>query len=517
MRTNHSIKNISMGIFSQIVMVIMGFISRKVFVDSLGTEYLGINGLLTNVLSALVLVEGGIAISIVYNLYKPLAENNKPQVISLIQLYKKAYKVLSAITLLISIGLYPFLGVLMKNSDAVPYLGIIYSIFVAKNIVSYLNAHKWSLINADQRGYVLAKWSLLYQLLTVIARIFILIYTNSYIFYLTIELMIYLIQNILNGRIVNKRYPFIKTKEKYPLDKKTKASIIRNVKAMFLQNIGGYLVFSTDNILISSFVGVVAVGIYSNYSMITKQLSALVSPILGGIGASIGNLIATENGDKNYSIFKVSYFMNFWIFSLCAIFLYNLLQPFISWWLGSKYLLDQITFVFILVNFYLTGMRTVIATFKNKAGLFTQDRYAPLVEGGINLIASIILAKLFGLVGIFIGTTISTVATIFWTQPYFVYKYVFNKKVRIYFLKYSLYMALTVGTGFVTTIFCNFMVSGDSFLSLVERGLICLFVPNSIYVAIFYKTQEFQYIKSVMRIVFSGVKVKLASMSQAKA
>jgi O-antigen/teichoic acid export membrane protein len=509
MRTKHSIKNITISIFSQVIIVLLGFISRKIFLDSLGVNYLGVNGLFTNILSVLSLVESGIGISIVYNLYKPLAEDKKDKIIALIQLYKKAYGILAIITFLISLSLYPFLGVLMKNGETISYVAIIYLIFVAKNIVSYLNAHKWSLINADQRGYVLAKVNLLFQVITTIAKIIVLILTQNFILYLIIELVLYIIQNIINGSAVNKRYSYINTKKKYPLDQETKDNLIKNVKAMFLQNIGGYLVFGTDNILISSFISVAVVGLYSNYTMITQQLSALVNPILGGIGASVGNLIATESSEKNYSIFKITFLVNFWIYSICVIFLWNLLEPFLDWWLGEGYLLDRIAFVFILVNFYLDGMRTAIATFKNKAGLFVQDKYAPVIEGLINLGSSLILVKSFGLAGIFMGTTLSTIATVLWTQPCIVYKHIFKKSVWSYFIKYGLYFTLTLVTASVTTIICNKFVLGHSFVSLVEKGLICLFVPNIIYISIFYKREEFSYIKKVLSIVFLGLKIKL--------
>lgn len=508
MRTIHSINNISISIFSQVVIAVLGLIARKVFLDSLGASYLGINGLLTNVLSMLVLVEGGIAISIVYNLYKPLAEDNREKVIALIQLYKKAYGVLAIITLFISIGLYPLVGHLMKDGEPIPHIVIIYSIFVANNILSYLNAHKWSLINADQRGYVLTKVNLLFQVSTIITRIIVLITTQNYVLYLILELLLYAFQNVINGRIVNKRYPYIKTKKKYTIDKDTKYNIIKNVKAMFFHNIGGYLVFSTDNILIASFISVATVGLYSNYTMITQQLSALVKPILEGIGASVGNLIATENNDKTFSIFKITYLINFWIYSFCIIFLYNLLEPFISWWLGDSYLLNNLTFVIILLNFYLFGMRTAIGTFKIKAGLFVQDQYVPLIEGLINLTSSIIFVKYFGLAGIFMGTTLSSIATVFWTQPCIVYKHVFNRPVWTYFINYGYYMALTITTCYITTSICNYVVVGDTFTSLIGRGVICLLIPNIIYVAIFYKNSEFQYLKNVAIKQMSLLKVK---------
>ncbi|MEX2461039.1 MAG: oligosaccharide flippase family protein [Paenibacillaceae bacterium] len=509
MRTKHSIYNISISIFSQVIIAILGFIARKVFLDSLGVSYLGINGLLTNVLSMLMLVEGGIATSIVYNLYKPLAENNREKIIALIQLYKKAYVILAIITLFISMGLYPLLDHLMKDGIPIPHIGIIYSIFVAKNILTYFNAHKWSLINADQRGYILTSINLLFQISTMITRIIVLIVTESYVFYLILELILFAIQNIINGRIVNKRYSYIETKEKYTIDKNTKDNIVKNIKAIFFHNIGGYLKFGTDNILISSFISVATVGLYSNYTMITQQFSALVTPILGGIGASVGNLIATESEDRTYSMFKISYFVNFWSYSLCVILLYNLLEPFISWWLGGSYLLNNLAFIFILINFYITGMHTAIGTFKSKAGLFVQDKYIPLIEGLLNLILSLILIKSFGLAGIFMGTILSAIITVFWVQPYIVYKYAFKRPVSSYFLSYGFYLALTLGTCVIMTWICDNFFLGDTFISLIARGVLCLFIPNIIYVAVFYKNSEFQYLKNVVINLILGIKIKV--------
>ena len=149
MRTEHAIKNISISMFSQVIIIILGFISRKVFIDSLGAEYLGINGVLTNVLSAMVLLESGIGISIVYNLYKPLAEKDFDKVAALVQLYKKAYRVLGCIMLGFSALLYPFLDVLMKSEEPIPNMILVYIIFVTTSLLSYFNGYKWTLINVD--------------------------------------------------------------------------------------------------------------------------------------------------------------------------------------------------------------------------------------------------------------------------------------------------------------------------------------------------------------------------------
>lgn len=505
MRTKNSIKNIYINITTQIIITFLGFVSRKVFIDSLGTEYLGINGFLTNVLSMLSLVEGGIGTSIVYNLYKPLADKDEPRIIALVQLYKKLYGILAIMVFVLSLFIYPFLGSLMKG-NTINNIIIIYYIFVIKNVISYLNAHKWSLINADQKGYILAKYNLLFNIITTISKIFILLLTKDYILFLLIEAFIFMVQNVWNGKVVNKIYPYIKTKKVYTVEKTTKENLVNNVKALFLHNIGSYCVFGTDNILISAFINVKTVGLYSNYTMIISQLSSLLTPILGGVGASVGNLIAIESKEKNYEIFKVIYLVNFWIYSFCAIFLYNLLEPFINWWLGNGLLLDKLTLVIVLINFYITGMRNSIITFKVKAGIFQEDKYIPIIEAIINLGASMILVKILGLAGIFIGTTISTITIPLWTQSKLVYNNIFNKSVREYLKKYLHYIIITIIVGFITTFLCNSIVTTAGFLGLLFKGIICAITPNLIYLIIFYRSNEFKYLFNVIKNIIYGSK-----------
>lgn len=510
MRIKNSIKNIYYSLLIQVCMTLLGFISRRVFINNLDIEYLGVNGLLTNIISMLSLVEGGIGASIVYNMYKPLAEDDKPAIIALVQLYKKLYMVVAAVVFAISLLIYPFLGKIMKDSNNVAYITIIYFIFVGKNIVTYLNAHKWSLINADQKGYVLNKYNLRFNIGTYIIKILFLQFTKNYILYIIIEFIISLIQTMWNGSIVNKQYPYIKTPKKYIVDKKIKSNLFTNVKAIMFHNIGGYIVTGTDNILISALVNVKSVGLYSNYTMVMNQLSGILTQVLGGIGASVGNLIATEDSDKSYSIFKVTHFINFWIYSFSVIFLYNLLEPFIDWWLGKGLLLDKMTFIVVLLNYYLMGLRNTVLTFKNKAGIFDEDKYFPLIEAGINLGASLILVKYFGLAGIFLGTTISTLAIPMWTQPKLVFNKIFDVSLREYYKRYSLYAILTIVIGFITTLFCNIVQENNLFLSLIIKGIICVIIPNCAYLILFLKTEEMKYIYSIIKPIISKIKDKIA-------
>ncbi len=500
MRIENSIKNISFSLLSQIIIIFLGFMSRRVFLDSLGAEYLGVNGLLTNVLSMLSLAEGGIGVSITYNMYKPLAEGDNDKVISLVQLYKKLYGILAIIIIILSMILYPLLGKIMNGTEDVKYISIVYILFVIKSIISYLNAHKWSLITADQKGYVLTRINTIFMVITNISKIIVLKYTKNYIAFLVIELLIFIVQNIWNGKIVNTRYPYIKTKIKHNVSNDVKENLITNVKAIFLHNIGSYCVFGTDNILISAMINVKTVGLYSNYTMIINQLNSFLGTIISGIGDSVGNLIAEEDESKMFKVFKVSLLVNFWIYSLGTIFLFNLIEPFICWWLGEGLLLSKVTLIILMLNFYLTGMRKSISMFKSKGGIFYNDRFAPIIESLINLGTSIVLASKFGIVGIFLGTTISSICVPIWIQAKLVYNKLFNLSVYEYFKVYLKYFILNVGVCIITSKICSINIVVNAFGSLIYKGIVCICVPSLIYLLLFRNTNELKYLVNIANV-----------------
>ena len=243
--------------------------------------------------------------------------------------------------------------------------------------------------------------------------------------------------------------------------------------------------------------------------MIISQLSNLLAPIINGIGAGVGNLIATEDENKAFSIFNISFMISFWIYSFATIFLYNLLDPFIGWLFGKEYILNKSIVIVVLINFYLDGMRGPIATFKNKAGLFTQDKYISVIEGLVNLFGSLLLIKHFGFIGVFLGTTLSTLTTVFWSQPRVVYKHLFKRKVSEYFIKYFSRIGIMLLAGGVTTIICNTLITGSSFISLIGRGIICVISVNTIYILLFFKTNEVKYLINNLRVQVESLKYTL--------
>ena len=503
-RTLNSAKNLLAGISISVVMTLLGFITRKIFVDTIGVEYLGLNGLLQNILGIMTLLEGGFATSVIYNMYKPLAEDNKVEILGLLQLYKKVYRYIALGISIFGLCLYPFLEFLIEDSSDLDYLGIVYFIFLFNSIIQYFTAYKWSLINASQQNYKLATINLSYQIILSITKIAILYITKNYILFLIVESICNIGLNIAVVRKANKLFPYIVNAPKYKVSPSVKKNIITNMKALFLHSLGGYFMHSTDNIVMSAYLGVGIVGLYSNYTLLTSTIKSFTSQILNSFSESVGNLIASESRDHSYKVFKTIYFVNFLTVSIPVIVLAVTAQPFLNWWLGEQYVLSNMVLALILLNFYIDGMRTTILTFKSKAGIFTKDKFTPLLQGLINLILSLLFVRYWGLKGVLMATSISIIAISFWQWPRLIYRYVFHVKLKEFFYHYFFYFAAFIISLIISLVLASLFNSFDILLQVIINCLISLVVTIGIYIILFRKTSEYSQLKHYCLSVFNS-------------
>lgn len=507
MRTKNSLLNITAGLGNQIIITGLSFFSRTVFISSLGIEYLGINGLFTNILAMLTLAEAGLGASIMYSLYKPVADNDQYRIQILMKFYRKAYMVIASIVLVLGLSIMPFLNFFIKDTN-VDNINLIYLIFLLNTVAPYLYVHKNSFLNVCQKGYIVTATYSVSTIISTCIKIGILHYTQNYVLYLIIDSFITISNSIVLAIVVNKMYPYLKNKVTGKLDIDTKNGLTKNVKALVLQNIGNYLVFGTDNIIISSFVSVTAVGLFSNYNMLLEIGRTFINQVFNNIYHSIGNLVAKETRDKVYSLYKVYRFLNFWLYSFLTILLAILLEPFISLWIGSQYLMNQAVLPILMICFYERGMRNSITTIKTTAGIFHEDRYVPLFQAVINLVFSIVLVKYLGISGVFLGTLISALCVPFWTTPYIVYKKVFNKPLIKYFITYGYFVIVGLATFLITKMICN-IIPLENLFNIVLIAIVCLIVPNIIYIIIFHKTDEFKYLMVIMKNILGLLRMKM--------
>lgn len=499
-RMKNSMRNIAYAMLGQFIGLIISFVSRTIFIKYLGAEYLGVHGLFSNILSILSLAELGIGTAIIYALYKPLAENDTVKIRALMKLFKKAYILIGLIVLSLGLLLTPFLEHIIAKDTNIEYLSILFLIYTLNSATSYFFSYKRSLIIADQKQYITTIFHYSSVILLNTSQIIFLIFTQSYLLFLLLQLFFTLITNIGISITADKMFPYIKGKNYERLDVQTKQSIKNNIKALLMHRIGGVVVTSTDSILISSFEGIVSVGIYSNYLLITSTINTIIGHLFSSITSSVGNLGAKEDKKVVHQMYLNINFVGAWVYGFASISLIILLNPFIKYWLGGDYLFPLLLVSTIVINFYLGGMRNATLTFRNALGLFWYDRYKAIIEALINLVVSMVLVQKIGITGIFIGTTVSTLLTSFWVEPYILFKYGFNLSVKSYFLRYLIYTIVTIFTGLLTYYICS-LVSIDGFLDVVLKSFICLIIINSVYIMVYFRTKEFRYFINVLKNV----------------
>lgn len=494
----------------EIILAVLKFLSRRMFLFFLGKEYLGINGLFTDILSVLSLAELGFGVSVTYSLYYPVAHNDTELIKSLMRLYRRFYQIVTVVVFLMGLSLTPFLGFFIREMpENIPNLSLVYVLNVVNVSISYLFAYKSTLLFVCQKKYIDAMIRSAVTLVSTAVQLIVLYLTGSYIGYLCISIATTLVQNIAVSAKADRLYPYLREKNIRSLPENVMTDIRRNVNAMILHRIGTVAVFSTDNILISKFVGVVTAGLYSNYMMIRGFLTIVINTVFNTFTPAMGNLNATATKEQNHIAFRHLNFFAAWLFgwvSVCLLFLYN---PFIDIWLGKGYLLPGPVVLLIVVNFYVNSMRIPVTNTRSAMGLFRDNRFRSIIEALINLTVSVALARRQGIMGIIAGTLVSTLALPFWIEPLGLYRYGLKRPCGKYFHHYILHILVTIVAGALTGILCQ--ISRETFAGFLLKIIFCTIIPNLVYILAYRRTEEFYFLKNIVVHTAGSLKKKIFS------
>jgi len=493
MRTKYSIKNSITSFISNIITFIFVFISQTIFIKILGIEYAGLNGLFSNVLTLLTLFELGIGSAITYSLYKQIAINNHNKIKSLMKFYKKAYNIIALIIFIVGLLIIPFLKFIVKEPNIDINLTTVYILFLISTSATYILSYKRNLLFAYQRNYIINIIHISYIIILNIIQILVIYLTKNYYLYIIVKIICILLENFIINIKANKDYPYLIDKDVEELDKDTKKDITNRVRALFIHKTSNVITHGTDNVLISAFLGLKYVGLYSNYYYIIHMIDNFFRGIITSTTASVGNLLIEKNHNKNYNIFKRIRFLNFYITTFTSVCLFILIEPFITLWLGNKYLLSKFVLIVLIINYFQSMMRSSYTVFKDSAGIWIEDKYIPILQIVLNIVFSIILLKICGLAGVFLGTMISRLVLWFYSYPKFVYKKLFNRSYIEYYkeiLKSIIVFSIII---IITYLITNIIVINSSIIKLLVNTVICLVIPNLILYLLFRNKDEFKY------------------------
>lgn len=489
--------NMVVNIGGQLMNQVLLFISRMIFIRYLSAAYLGVNGLFTDVLGMLNLAELGIGTAMIFSLYEPAAKDDEHKLAQLMNLYKLLYRIVAVAVLLAGLALMPFLHYFIQDSSGIEHLRLIYLMYVASSVCSYLLSYKNSIFLAYQKAYVRNFWGMVFDAIKTVVQIIIIVLTQNFILYLLAQFILQFIPNIIVSYRVDKEFPYLKECKELP-DKEEFHGILKNIGAMSLHKVATIIVRNTDSLLMSTFVGLLSVGYYSNYKLVLSGITNLVDKFSNAFTGSLGNLSAMEDEKRVYGIYRELDLIYFLIYAYWTAGLLALFNSFITICFGAEYCFPVITVGIIVAEFYITGQRKVNLMFREAKGLFWYDRYKPVFESIINLVTSLILVKKFGVAGILGGTIISSVSTCVWVEPYILMRYgireQWQEKLRDYFVRYGERILIVAVLTLAARGWVRLCPANNIFLFLLDGIVYTVFYAVVMY-GLYHKSPEFAKLK----------------------
>ena len=496
-RVQNSIVNTVVSLICNVFLMLVGIITQAIFIRLMNLEYLGVNGLFSNILSILGIMELGIGNAIVFSLFKPVSVDDREQIKSLLLFYKKAYFLIAIIILVVGLLITPFIPVFVGKINVDINIKTVYVLFLLQSVSTYIFSYRTSIFIASQQNYVVKINALIAKVFLSIAQLTVLYFTRNYYLYLIVAIINTLFFNFAIYKYAEYKFPYLKENHACKISSDVEKSIFTKIKGLFFHKIGTFMVLSTDNIIISMFIDVMTVGLYYNYNTIIVSVGNLFNQIITATASSVGNLIATESKEKCFEVFNKMHFLSYWLSVFASVSILCIIQPFICLWVGDKYLLNIFVVGILSINFYQTSMRCVYDNFKDSAGIWYEDKFVPLIESTINIIVSVVLVKRIGLPGVFIGTFISGMMLWGYSYPRFVYKKIFNQSYSKYAVRTITDFVLFIGIGFLTLMITKLFKSQNYLLQCLFNGIVCLIVPNAILYMIYHKNDNYKYYKDL--------------------
>ena len=520
-RTTNTIFNFISSMGTQFITIIMQFIVRTVFINTLGASYLGIDGLFSNILSMLSLAELGVGGAILFKLYTPIAKKDNRRISILINFYKQVYFIIGIVITVIGFFLIPFLPLLIKDYNQFSVLGInlilIYVIYLLESASSYLFfAYKSALIRADQKEYLLNVINFTSKIIFSILQIITLVLLKNFVIYVIISVVQVIFQNVIGALLANKMYPYIKEKSKDKIEKSEIKDILKDCTAIFLYKINGVIINSTDYIVISAFLGISMVGMYSNYYIFYTSISAFIGRIYSSVSNSLGNLHVYNEYNTEYKIFKSINLISVILGATGGIGILCVADEFIENWIGSNWIISQPFSLLMGIEIYTLSIRNFIGNYRNAMGLFQQAKYRPIIAAIINIIVSVLLVRVCGIYGVLIGTIVADWTTFMWYDPLIIHKYGLKNKfaTKFYYLRNLKYIITAIIAGAISLVICNNVLTGLGWISIIFHAIVCIIIVPLSFVLVSLHTEEENYLLDKIKEIFLKIKNRRKRVSE---
>lgn len=497
-RVSKSIMNAEVNLVFYFLTLFLSFFSRKIFLENLGTEFIGLTGTLSNILGYLNLAELGIAGCISFTLFKPLQQNNQQQIAEILSIFGYLYRIIGLAILGIGFLISLFFPIIFCNIEF--GLGIVYFAFytfLGSSLIGYFINYRQTLLSADQKNYLVAIYFQTAGIAKTLIQIYLAYnYRNLYL-WVTIEFLFSILGCIILNWKINKVYPWLKTNKsqgktllkKYP-------NILANTKQIFVHKIKDFLLNQSDQLFIFLFVSLKMVAYYGNYTLIITKAGQLFGSVMNSVDASIGNLVAEGNKNSIMRIFWEMLTLRHFVGGILCFSIYHMIEPFISLWLGPEFIIDHKILVMLTIYTYISYSRSVVDMYNHAYGLYN-DTWSAWAELFINLSTTLIAGYFWGIIGLLLGKIISTGLIVILWKPYYLFYSGLHEKYSVYWSGAALNYTVSV-ISFTTTHFIIKGINIDAYSSYLSWGLFCIYtltiylLINIVLISLFCKgSKEF--------------------------
>lgn len=501
-KTKNTVKNSIWGMVNKCVTIILPFVIRTIIIRMLGTEYIGLNGLFTSILSVLNISELGISTAIVYSMYRPIAEENTEVICSLMRLYRIAYKIIACVVGVIGLLILPFLNKFIQGPVEVDInIYVLYLLYLGNAVLGYsLFAYKTCLFTAHQRNDVTYKVQTVVSILQYIVQMMVLIVLKNYYIYVGVLLFATIMQNLILAKKAGDDYPNYISKGTVPQE--TLRDIKRQIGGLLIGSINVTVRNSMDSIFVSSFIGLVAVGMYSNYYLIITSVISFISIISTSMVAGVGNSIVINSIEKNYDDFQKLTFITIWLVGFCSICILCLIQPFMRIWVGEDLMFNDSMAVICALYLLVGKIGLVRGIYSEAIGLWWKMKVYSIIDIPINLIMNFVFVYNWGAYGIILATVMCIGIYGVPYSTYILFKEYFGvNRYWQYMKSLCSYTAITCVIGAATYMICMAKID-NIYLKFSYNFLICMMVPNFLYFIIYRKNEYFLFtIKKMKEIL----------------
>ena len=503
MRTKQSIKNVIIAVSLGIFVTIINFIAQRFFINYLGTEYLGLNSLFLSIMGMLSLAELGLGTAIVYNLYEPMHKKDTTRVTAYLNFYKNGYRLIAVSIIILSLLILPFLSSLVGDNALRTNIYVIFILFVANTVATYLLSYKRSILYADQKNYLINIVHLGTVIVINIIQIFILVYTKNYYLYLVIKILGTIIENLIINRIVDLRYSIDREPKK--LTKAEKKAIYKNVYGLLYHNLGSFVRRGVPTITITGFLGLYAAGIYANYFLVKSTIDMLFLNITTGLKASVGNLLVDKNKKESFIVFKRLQFIGSLLVTIWVSLFLVTSQDFITLWIGPHFAYSiGVTILFAIYLYLDLSKWTAYNNFKEAAGVFYEDRRVALAQLVLNIGVSLALVQFMGVAGVIIGSIVGAAIPFFFSYPKYLYKKVLGRTYKTYYISIFSSFVVTLVSVMLAYAVSSTVSIDNLWLQLMAKAVISIIIPLAVIWLVYHRTQEYKYlvklVKNILRI-----------------